>query len=204
MTVLFCLATTSAFCDETNLVHRFRGMPTNEVVAFDDFQKSVDSEDLAEALGIMHWYFQVQVPDGTSALTANLHLIETNSDEVLGKLVLNTEPRDDNGNRILGIKQFRVLVIVQPLDASTEHPLFESAKLRVFAKEYLTGSSSIQIIKNPFSKNSKGGADIYNTSRLVRDLKIPSGVWDGYGTGFDLISLVADNRILRISFEKAW
>ena len=195
---LFCLAMTPAFCDETNFLHRPQDMPTNELAVFDDFHQSVDGEDLAEALGIMHWNFQVQVPDGTDMLSVNLHLVETNSDSVLGKLNLSTRKMDAlTGKDIPGVKQFRVLVVISPLDTSVNDPLFESVKLRVFEKNFLTHSSSRIIIENPFYKKSKDGFITTHGLLLSRDHKVP---WD---TRFDLMSSANDKRILRISFGEA-
>ena len=47
----------AAYSGEPKL-HRPPGMPDNELIAFDDYQKSVNSEDLADALGIKQFNFQ--------------------------------------------------------------------------------------------------------------------------------------------------
>jgi hypothetical protein len=179
-------------------------MPDNELIAFDDYQKAVDGTDLADALGIKHFNFQVQVPDGTSFLRVGLHLIEDGQDRDVGNVKLWAEKRDDSGNVIKGAKQFRVLVMVSPLDTSTANPLIESPKLRVFAKEFLTGNSgAAATIENPFKKKHAGGVMIHNTTRLVRDRKVPPGAWDGFGTRFDLFSTDDGKCVMRISFEKS-
>lgn len=207
MATLFCLATTSAFCDETNLLYRPPGMPTNELVAFVDPRQSTDSEDLAQALGVMPWNFQIQVPDGIVRLEIILHLIETNSDTdtILGKLLLNIEQTQMDSTGVIkstpGVKQFRVLVVMCPLDTSTANPMFDSPKYRIFVKEFLTDISSAIIIKNPFK--TEAGVAIYNQPRLVRDRKVPPGVWNGFGTSFDIMDQGNFKRELRISFERA-
>ena len=205
VTLAVCLLCSDAttYSDELKL-HRPPGMPENELIAFDDYQKSVNSDDLADALGIVHFNFQVQVPDGTPFLRVALHLIEDGKDRDLGSVKLQTEKRDDSGNVIKGAKQFRVLVMVSPLDTSTADPLRESPKLRVFAKEFLTGNGGAAVsIENPFKKKHTGGVTIYNTTRLVRERKVPPGTWGGFGTRFDLFSTDADKCVMGISFETA-
>jgi len=199
---LLCSCATT-YSDEPKL-HRPPGMPENELIAFDDYQKSVNSDDLADALGIVHFNFQVQVPDGTPFLRVALHLIEDGKDRDLGSVKLLTEKRDDSGNVIKGAKQFRVLVMVSPLDTSTADPLRESPKLRVFAKEFLTGNGGAAVsIENPFKKKHTGGVVIHNTTSLVRERKVPPGTWDGFETRFDLFSTDANKCVMRISFETA-
>ena len=181
------------------------GMPTNELVAFADFKGTpvVDSATLAEALELRYWNFQVQVPDGTQRLRVDLHLVDKDADRVLGKLNLDATEWDGTaGKHIPGSKQFRVFIMISPVDMSPEDPLRQSGKLRVFAKGSPKDSSHASIlIENPF-KNDDGGIITDTSPELVRDRKVPSGSWDGFGTRFNLMESNGRQRILRISFEK--
>src|SRR5689334_12865068 len=63
-------------------------MPESQLIVRSSAPKAVDSEDLAEALGIHQWNFQLQVPDGTSHLRAAMHLIQNGTDRDLGSITL--------------------------------------------------------------------------------------------------------------------
>jgi hypothetical protein len=197
---LLCLAST-AFCDEAKTNH-FRGMPTNEVIAFDDFQKSLSADDLAGALGVRHWNFQIQVPDGIETIHLRLQSIEGKKERDLGYLSVVVRERDATGQGIYssGVKQSHVVVVAMPTDTSVGDPLFESKKLRIYARGSISRSNSSRLIDNPF-RQGKEGVATYNTSRRVRDRKAPPGVWDGFGTRFDLMGTADDKTVLRISFE---
>jgi hypothetical protein len=180
------------------------GMPDNELIAFydDDHRRSLNANDLADALGIMQWSFQIQVPDGTDKLQVALHLIENGSDRILGTVYVRGEKWDSTAGKVVpGSKQFRLLVLLSPVDTSASDPLRESAKLRLFAKEFQSGSRSSEVVDNPLRKH-RGSITTFESPRLVRDRKVPSGVWDGFGTRFDLVSSDDEKRIVRISFHQ--
>jgi hypothetical protein len=205
MATLFCLAAISAFGDETNLLARW-GVPTNALVAAaDPINQSVNSEDLADALGIRHWDFLVQVPyDGM--LPVSFHWVENGKDRELGHTSLVIDRLDQQtGKFIPPPHQDRILFVVCPVENSTEDPWQDSAKLRIFVKDYDRGDSGFLLIENPF-KNKNEGYSIDSAPMAVHDHKIPPGsVENALGTEFDLMT-TASNKLatqsaFRISFK---
>jgi len=169
-------------------------MPENQLIVRSSAPRAVDSEDLAEALGIHQWNFEVRVPEGTSHLRVAMHLIQNGTDRNLGSITLSAEKRDDAGKVVQGAEQFRVLVMVSPVDLSTGNPLLQSAKLRVFAKEFQSGSASAAIIDNPFKKQPNG-VTIYKSP------KHSPGAGEALRTRFDFFETDDHQRVLGISFE---
>jgi hypothetical protein len=179
-------------------------MPENQFIAYDDSHsyRSLDANDLADALGIMQWNFVVQVTNtGFSTFTIALHLIENGSDRILGQVTAGASDIDGSGKPIEGPRQFRLLALLSPVDTSGSDPLRESAMLRLYAK-LQSGSRSSVIVDNPFRKRHEG-ID-YGSAQVVRDLKAPPGGSRGFGTLFDLISSDDHKRIVRISFHQGW
>jgi hypothetical protein len=155
---------------------------------------TIDAGDLAAALGISHWNFQIQVPEGTSSLRIAVRLIQNGAERNLGDLTLNAEQWDSaRGKAIKGPKQFRTMVVVSPLELAAAKPLLESTRLRLFAKEFLSGSASVLIIDNPFLNQSRG-VTTYTASQRE------SG--EASRNRFDLFSTDDYQRVLRISFER--
>src|SRR5208282_4756481 len=202
---LFCLAVTPAFCDETNLLARW-GAPTNALVAAaDPVVQSVDIETLVESLGIERWDFLVQVPYAGN-LPISFHWIDNGKDRELGHTwLVNTRMNFQTGEIIPPPYpppyQFRILLVISPVVASTEDPWRDSAKLRVFIKEYemresgfvLTDSGFV-LIENPF-KNKNEGYVIYNARMAFHKNKIqPGSVEQAMGTEFDLMTTANDKR----------
>ena len=176
-------------------LQRPSAMPENQLIVRSSAPRAVDSEDLAEALGIHQWNFQVQVPEGTSFVRVAMHLIQNGTDRDLGSITMSAEKWDtDAGKVIQGAKQFRVLVMVSPVDLSTGNPLLQSAKLRVFAKEFQSGSASAAIIDNPFKKQPNG-VTIYKSP------KHSPGAGEALRTRFDFFETDDHQRVLGISFE---
>jgi hypothetical protein len=130
-----------------------------------------------------------------------LHLIESKKERDLGHLSVVARERDSTGQSIYasGVKQLHVVVVAMPTDITVGNPLFESKKLRFYARGSKSESNDSRLIDNPFMKG--GAVATYNTSRRVRDRKAPPGVWDGFGTRFDLMGTAEDKTVLRISFE---
>lgn len=151
------------------------------------------SEDLAEALGLHPWNFQVEVPDGTPSLQIAVRLTENGAERELSRMTLNAEEWDGAaGKRIKGSKQFRVLLTVSPVDNTTVKPLLESAKLRIFAKEFQSGSGSVAIIDNPFTKKPARGVSIFSSGQR--------GTAKAPRTNYDLLSTDDYQTVLKISF----
>lgn len=155
---------------------------------------AIDSDDLAAALGIHHWNFQVQAADGMPAIRIAVRLIENGADRKLGEFTLSAEKWDSAAGKVIkGPKEFRVMVVVSPLDSATVQPLFESARFRVFAKEFQSGSTGAAIIENPFAKAPRRGIITYVAGQRGA-AKVPR-------TDYDLYATDDYERVLRISFE---
>ena len=83
-------------------------LPENEFIAYNDSRsyRSLDANDLADALGIMQWNFVVQVTNTSfSTFTIGLHLIENGSDGVLGQISIGASDTEGSGKPIEGPRQ---------------------------------------------------------------------------------------------------
>jgi len=199
---LFCLAVAPAFCDETNLLARW-GAPTNELVAAaDPIHQTVDSEDLAEALGIRHWDFLVQPK--ASSLFISFHWIEDGKDRLLGQTGLVVDRIDPYTGRFVPPPyQDRILFVIFPVDTSADDPWSNSAKLRIFIKDYDRHDSTVLLIENPF-KNNKRGYSIPSAPMAVHNdnEKIePGSVKRAMGTEFDVMKTADNQRTKQSSFR---
>ena len=200
---VFCFAVAPAFGDETNLLARW-GAPTNNLVAAaDPIRQSVDSEDLAEALGVKHWDFLVQVPYA-GTLPISFHWIENGKDRLLGQTGLVVDRMDPmTGKEIPPPYQDRILFVIFPVDTSTDDQWSNSAKLRIFIKDYDRHDSTVLLIENPF-KNNKRGYSIPSAPMAVHkdNEKIePGSVKRAMGTEFDVMRTADNQRTKQSSFR---
>ena len=198
---LFCLAAVFVPGDETNLLARW-GVPTNALVAAaDPVVQSVNCEDLADALGIRHWDFLVQVPYA-GTLPISFHWIENGKDRELGHTSLVIDRMDhQTGKFIPPPYQDRILFVICPVDNSTEDPWRDSAKLHVFVKDYDMGESGFVLVENPF-KSKNEGCSISSAPMAVHDNKIPPGsVENALGTEFDLMATASNKLATQSSFR---
>jgi hypothetical protein len=183
---------------ETN---RFVGVSTNQVVAFYDHEIPFECQELAQSLNIHHWNFQVQVPDGTIDLKVRILKFDGKTNNELAHMTLNALKRDrDTASVIRGVKQFRVLLTLMPAEIAAKNPWFESRKLRFYAKEFQSGTSTHGVVDNPFVA-SKNGLIIHHSATAVRDLPPLPGIWDGYASRFRLEE-AGTNCSLQIQFEQ--
>lgn len=204
LVVVLCVVRVELIAGQAN-TNQFNGVSTNDVVARPEERRLVDATELAEALGVRQWNFLVQVPDGTDSLSLSLRFAGEGTERKLGDhLVLKANEWDSTvGRSIPGVKRFRVLVMILPADMSAEDPIRGSAKLRVFAKEFLSGSSSSALIPNPFYK-SKGGVATYGLGGSRRYREPNSSVSEGFGSRFDLME-VDGKGFLSVMFSRnAW
>lgn len=197
--IFFGLLTISAFCDETNIFARM-GTPTNELAAIGEpVVQSLNSEDLAESLGIKHWNFLVQIPDNWVGFTMSFNWIENGTKRELGHSSFPIDRFDhETGKHISGPYQDRVLLVVSPADSSTEDPWRNSAKLRVFIKDYEQGVSGFDFIENPFRKKNLVFVT-YGSPSMVRDKQKKLGTSEALATEFKL--LASGTNEFRVSFQ---
>jgi len=154
MVALFCLAASSAFCDETNLFVRMRS-PTNEFAVLADYQSSLNDEALAESLQIKHWNFQLQISNNWACYSMDFFWMENGTVHELGhEEIPITDIDPQTGKQTPGMFQDKILLMVSPVDLSTEDSWRSSAKLRVFVKTSHSSDGPL-FIENPFKKNKE-------------------------------------------------
>jgi len=175
----------SATGDETNLFVRMK-TPTNEfAVVAEPVVQSVLSDDLAESLGIKHWNFQLQIPDNWACYSVDFRWFENGTSRDLSHCEWPLSRIDsETGNKIPGPYQKRFLLLIAPVDISTDDPWRNSARLRVFIKDSGPVSGSM-LIENPFRK-SRSGLVTYGVAASVRENQ--SDISQSFEKGFKLIS----------------
>jgi hypothetical protein len=186
---LICLTTAPAFCDETNVFARM-GMATNEFAVLADSQTSLNDQVLAESLEIKHWNFQLQISNNWACYSMDFLWVENGTAHELGHGEIPVNDLDPlTGKQVRGLLQDKIVLLISPVDLSTEDPWRNSAKLRVFTT---TGRSfGSRFIENPFKKNREGWAT-YSAPALVK--KSP------YKVEFKLIT-AGTNDEFRIAFN---
>ena len=185
LAAFFSVLAISASGDETNLFVRMK-TPTNEfAVVAEPVVQSVNNEDLAESLGIKHWNFQLQIPDNWAGYSVDFRWFENGTSRDLGHCEWPLSRIDsETGNKIPGPYQERILLFIAPVDISTDDPWRNSARLRVFLRDYGQVSGSM-LIENPFKK-SKTGFATYGIAGAVRENQ--SNLSQSFEKGFKLIS----------------
>ncbi len=142
-----------AFCDQTNFVGGME-TPANEFSVRADYTNSLNDEALAESLGIKHWNFQLQITNNWACYSMDFLWTENGTVRDLGHgeiPISNIDPQ--TGKAVPGMFQDNILLLISPVDTSTEDPWRNSTKLRVFTKNS-HGSGSL-LIENPFKKNKQ-------------------------------------------------
>ena len=193
----FCAATLSA----QRPYHRPPGMPDNELVAFDDFKPSQETATLRSLLSIYSFRWMLQIPDHARSATVTISEYDTQSKTAkeVARFTFDTLPADPS-RRDDRPKFFPVILTMMPDESTSDEPwrtswsflgLFEAPDLNVTIR---------RSYPNPF-RQASGGLSIFNTTRIASPLPKKAGMWDGFGTAFDIMASGENDRyVMRISF----
>ena len=166
ITGLICSIVANAFCDDTNIFARM-GAPTNEFAVLSDYQSSLDDEALAESLQIKHWNFQLQISNNWASYSMDFLWRENGTIHELGHGETSISDIDpQTGRQTPGMFRDKILLMISPVDSTTEDSWRNSAKLRVFVKNSRSYGSFF--IENPFKKNKETWATYGDASLIAK------------------------------------
>lgn len=178
-------------------------MPENQLVAFDDYKpQQADTATLRELLGIKSFQWMVQIPDSARTLIVDLSLIDTESRSASPVARIPFEPLPaDPGKRESRPKFFPLRMTLMPDDSKSDEPWRTSRSLVTLLEVPDLNLSARRICSNPFHRYV-GALSTHGTTSIATPLPQKPGMWDGFGTAFDVMASGDKERyVLRVSFS---
>ena len=182
--------------------HRPPGMPEDELVAFDDFKPAADTPSLRALLGInlFRWMLQVPKDARTVAITLSEFDTQTQQTKEIARFAFDPVPRDPS-KREDRSTFFPISLTLLPEDTKADEPWKTSWSFLALLESPDTNVVFRRSYPNPF-RGYTGGLSTFNTTRIATPIPKKAGMWDGFGTAFDIMaSGDDDSRVLRVSFS---
>ncbi len=183
--------------------HRPPGMPTSDLVAFDDYSAS-DSDFAARVLlGYSSFRWMLQVPQGRTSFSVILEKISQENDppEEVERYNIIFSP-SDRAKFGSDLRFFPITLLLMPDQMTSNKPWAESKTCISVLSAPDHSISSRKVIRNPFY-GIEPSLTILSTSRIATPYPYKPGMWDGFGTAFDIMQhdQTNNNEVLRVRFE---
>lgn len=182
--------------------HRPPGMPENTLVVFDDFKRSPETATLETLLGIHSFQWMLQIPKDARTVLIILSKVDTRTQqsEEIARFAFGPVPGDP-AKRENRPTFFPVRLTLLPEDTKADEPWRTSRSFLALFEAPDLGLTLRRSHPNPFRSHTEG-LSIFRTTRIATPLERKPGMWDGFGTAFDMMaSGVGDRFILRASFR---
>lgn len=182
--------------------HRPPGMPENELVAFDDYKSPQETATLQALFAIISYRWMLQIPEDARSVTAAISEIDTQSEKVreVARLSFDAFPADPS-KRATRARFFPVTLSLMPEDTSSDEPWRTSRRFIALLEVPDLDIALRRSCANPLQR-STGALSIFRTTRLATPIKTRPGMWDGFGTAFDIMAHgEGDRYLLRVTFS---
>jgi hypothetical protein len=197
-TIFICVSTLPA---ETSY-HRPPGMPQDELVAFDNFKADQETATIAALLGVRSFRWMLQIPEDAQGVAVTISEIDTDSqkEDEIARMAFNPIPVDPS-KREDRSTFFPVILTIMPDDTKSDEPwktswsflgILEIPDLNILIR---------RSYPNPFRRTT-GSVSFFNTTRIATPIERKPGMWDGFGTSFDIMARGdGDRYVLRVAFS---
>ena len=183
--------------------HRPPGMPNNALVAFDDYSTSNSDFAAQVLLGYSSFRWMLQVPKGRTSFSVILE--KTSQEDATPVEIMRSNivfSPSDRSKFSSDSRFFPITLLLMPDQMTSELPWAESKRCVSVLSAPDHSIRSRKVIANPFY-GVEQSLTFLNTSRISILYPYEPGMWDGFGTAFDIMQhdLTDNNELLRVRFE---
>ena len=177
-------------------------MPENQLVAFDDYKAPQETATLHALFAITSYRWMLQIPEDTRSVTATISEIDTQSEKVreVALLTFDAFPADPS-KRENRPRFFPITLALMPEDTNSDEPWRTSRRFIALLEVPDLNIAIRRSCANPLQR-SNGTLSIFRTTRLATPIVRKPGMWDGFGTAFDIMAHGEGARyLLRVTFS---